>query len=419
VADRNFDIIVLGDSLAARMAAISLAKKGQRILTLSSARPSADPWLFLSAALEDFLGQMGGRSCLTPPLPIQVLTPRTRMEIHGSLPLADELKREFSSGYSCIQPLLERIEEMGDHLEETIHAAGGLPVHGIMSRLRFARAGFARKTSRRALNRPFQLLLDECTDSLSREFLQSLMEGLSLTPAKDLTQGEAALLWRSALQPRSISATAFDTFLRQRYEQFHGETEESDQINSIESKGSGIEGVTLKDGRRCTADFFIIGAPEIFPLLPPSVHPPATGAPPPFVAELSEEKVSPMLAPRVILTGDPLLRITLTATGDKKLLCKAQPLRGETPIPDIVRGRLTSIFPFATCEVRAPAEPPSPLETRSSSESGAFLGMKGKVRLNKNLLNCCGQLVFPSLGSTGEVMLGLSCARQISRIKKL
>ncbi len=420
MADRNFNVIILGDSLAARVAAISLAKKGERILMFTHLHSPANPWLILSDALEDFLGRLGGRSCLTPPLPLQVLTPDTRTEIHGPLPLADELKREFPSGYASLQSILTRLEDLGDRVEESIKAAGGLPIHGLRSRLRFLRVGFARKISTRSLNRPFQQLLDECADPASREFLQTLMEGLSLTPLKELTVGEAALLWRSTVQQRSISTTAFEAFLKQRYEQFHGETENFETIKSLELQRSGLESVSLKDGHRCTADFYLLATPEALTLLPQQMQPHATGAPRTFVADLNEKKVSSLLAPRLILAGNPSLRATLTAAGDGRLCCRTQGLHGDTLTTEVVQERLRSLFPFSPLEVEMqPAGPPRIRQHKDDSAGNVFPGWKAKVALRKNLLNICAPVVLPSLGSSGEVMLGLSCANQIIRVKKL
>ncbi len=419
MAQSRLNVIILGDSLAARVAASSAAKKGERVLTLSTGRPPAHPWLFLSGALEDFLGRLGGRSCLTTPLPLQIVTASTRTEIHGSLPLADELKREFPAGHLVIEEILSRLEDLGERLEETVKAAGSLPLHGPASRLRFARAAMARRISLRALNRPFCLNLERCADLPSRVFLRALMEGLSLRKAEELTEGEAALLWRSALQPRSISASAFDAFLKQRYEQFHGRTEELSKVASLDVHRGSVDGVTFKDGRRVSADYYLLASPEAIDLLPEPMRPVVSQPPASFSAELKEKRVSSLIAPRVILSTELLLRVTLSPVGGGALACRAQTLSGTASSTEQVQQQLSTLFPFAALELKQKGAPlPSARQPDIRRGLGAFPGAKAGIRMKKNLLNCCARSVFPSLGSVGEVLLGLSCAERIVQAKK-
>ena len=126
----RYDIAIVGDSLAARLAAPLLAKQGRRVLHLTSPAYH-DPWPQASFCLDQLLVTLGGELSRSACHPIQVLSAHARVTIHPERPLADELTREFASAAAPVAQLLDRLERTGRLLEELLRENGGLPAGGM------------------------------------------------------------------------------------------------------------------------------------------------------------------------------------------------------------------------------------------------------------------------------------------------
>ncbi len=118
---QHYDVIVLGEGLAARIAALLLARGGCRVLAFRNpTTPSAvtPAWFFPSLFLERLLENLGGRSCYTPVAPFQVLTSKTRLEFLGRESMEGELQREFPCENGGISAVLGLLQKLGSRLEE-------------------------------------------------------------------------------------------------------------------------------------------------------------------------------------------------------------------------------------------------------------------------------------------------------------
>ena len=101
----HYDVIIIGDSLAARVAAVQLARSGCRVLALEEGLAISPAWFTSSLHLEKLLEQLSGRSCLTPPPSFQVITPTARVDLASRRPLDEVLLREFPEDYATLLEL--------------------------------------------------------------------------------------------------------------------------------------------------------------------------------------------------------------------------------------------------------------------------------------------------------------------------
>ena len=413
MSTRHYNVIILGESLASRIAAVALARKGLRVLTFTGPKSSTPPFVFAIPCLDGFLKSLGGLSCFAPPYPFQVLTSRCRVEIGGPQALDEEFRREFPLGHPALERVLGTLRRLGDRLENLFQESGTLPLHGAGSRWRFVRKSARRFFSRGRLRQPLRTLLEQISDADAREFAETLFSGLALATPDDLTVTEGALLWSGASRERGISSPALDSLLHSRYEQFHGESEGIEAIEAAEMDGKRLKGFLLKGGRRCGADTFLLGAPaarSVLPGSPPAVE--AAGSS--FSAVVPRAAVSPLLAPRVLLAGNPVLRLDFHPADDS-LDCRieAQSLI-ETAEIDAMRRRLSPVLPFVDCPLTQLPSLRLPDLPAQSRIAGGFPGTARRLR-EGGALWCSGEAVLPLLGATGEVLLGLSMAHHLTR----
>jgi hypothetical protein len=421
VASHHYQVIILGDCLASRIAGVILAKRGCRILTLQGKRPTEHPWFQSSFHLEQLLESLGGRACFIPPTPFQVLTEDCRFEINGSSPLEEELRREFPARHKEMLTVLARLDSLGKDLEKVLWRCGGLPFFGAGSRLKFTTRRLFSGLVGKGMMRPLSEVLLPFADDPSGVALNALFAGLAMTPPEALTVAEGALLWSNATSTRNISPSGLDDLLGHRYEQFHGEIGDLAQVQSLDFKGNNLHSATLHNGARCSADHFILGSPEALPLLPEKLRNKVSGPPrgwAQFTAALDDTLVSSHLAPRVILAGSPPLRLTLTARENQIQCSIGVPWQSdttdETKVGEIVRRLSLQLFPFARFDLQA-VQPLPAGKTGAQKRGTRFLGASNGMRLRGNLLLCHGPGILPSLAATGEVLAGFSAAGQIYR----
>ncbi len=414
----HYDIIVLGDSLASRLAAVLLAKAGKKVLTFRLQQPPFTPWLFNSVHLNHVLEQLGGRNCLTTPRKLQVIAGQSRIELHGDQPLSDELRREFPSSHNQVEDLLQSLDALGNRLESQLLSSGGLPLFDLAGRLRFRRKLLLSRPGFRTLRKPLSDLLDKITDPAPRACLDALFSGLAMAPTDHMTIAEGALLWSSACQSQGISRSALDDLLQRRYEQFHGCSETLDTIKEIDPDGR----IQLKNSWSCSSDALVIGSCSAISCLPEADQQRFKFQPPPCRWETSPILIgtSPVLASRIILAEPDPLRITLTST-PTGTVGMAEFRRADRPSPpseNELCSQLAGILPFASFGL-SPIGPCEPAAGESRwPPSSAFPGTAQRLKLNKNLLLGSGTDALPHLGSTGGIMTGVALARYLLRADK-
>ena len=421
---RYFDVILLSDSLASRTAGALLAKGGCRVLTFRPRQAPSSPLplgpLPASRVLERLLEILGARSCLAPAPPLQVVTGETRLEIHGSQPLGEELHREFGAEAPQVAACLSRLQQIGETLENLLLEAG-LPVQGAGNRLRFLLRRL-QKGLIRGLGEPLETFLSELPPA-PRLALTTLLAGLALTPAARLSVAEAALLWVGALSGKAVAVPEFEKLLLQRYQQFHGGEEDLAAIQTAARDGRRLGDLTLLKGRQCGAARYLLGSPAAMAALGDGLskaqRPPAS-AYQAFTSPLAG-LLSPMLDP-VIFPESPFpLRFSLAhAKGHTigVLDFPASADAAQTPPEEAeLRRPLAPLIPFGDFTIEAPAsEVLLPVAQRGGR--GPFPNLGRSWRLSPNLLICHGSSAAPALGPTGEILTGMTVAKVLLKALK-
>ncbi len=413
MVQRHFDVIILGDGLAARIAGVLLARGGCRVLTLQEGHPTSPAWFLSCLHLERLLDLLGGRSCLAPPIPFQVITGESRLDLNSGPSLEEELRREFPSAAGATLSLLGNLQALGEGLEEALWRTG-LPLSGYGGKLRFALRRIASFGALRA-GAPLLGLLDRLPLGEPRDVLAALFAGLALSPAEELTTGEAALLWASAVRLRGVSPSGLDALLRHRYEQFHGEGEDLAALKELTAEKRRLAGISLKNGGHCSASYFLIGSDAVRGLLPSGLLQPSPGRQGMgrYITTDLQGRLSPLLARRVILGDGPPLRLSFGSRGSEVLGAIDLP----APVPERdVHQRLSRLIPFADFAL-TPSEGPLPRpEVTAAPLRHGILGPPLPSRAGRNALLCHGASLLPTLGSTGEVLTGVAAGNRLLRL---
>ncbi|PLY03448.1 MAG: hypothetical protein C0624_06920, partial [Desulfuromonas sp.] len=269
----HYDAIIIGDSLAGRIAGTQLTRSGCRVLTLEEGLAISPAWFTSSLQLENLLDQLSGRSCLTTPPTFQVITPSARVEICSRHPLEEVLLREFPEDGHTLFELLTSLQKRGETLEKALFESGRVPLKGLGGELRYRWRALRNGLGLASGKKPFTGLLQSLSlTPAGNEFTQALFTGLSLTPYEQLSITEAALLWSSHAREHGASASGLDTLLRQRYEQFHGQSEPLENLRQIDTTAQQVKQVVLKNGSSCTADAYLIASTGQLPALSPQVN---------------------------------------------------------------------------------------------------------------------------------------------------
>jgi hypothetical protein len=416
----HYDVIVMGESLSARIASLMLVRGGCRVLALrdpASPSPASPAWFFPSLFLERLLENFGGRSCYTPVIPFQVLTPEIRLEFLGRTSREEELQREFPGDFGEISTALELLQGLGRKLEEAFWHSG-VPFFDLRSRLRFAGKRF-RLGRAPGFSRPLSDLWKGVRQASAREALGALFSGLALVPLEKLSVAEGALLWHNAQKPDGLSLADFEELLERRYAQFHGEAETLSNVESLDCGAGRIRGV-LQGGGRISSDILLLGTvpPEGLFQSGPAVES-LSGAPrKSFLASIKDDSISPLLAPRFILGGTPALRLSFEEIPNGKT-CLVETTsamsRGGIQAEEI-HSRLSPWLPFSRFRVEQQPDPRLDTTWNHSEPPRLrkyFPGGAGALKLGKNVFNCNSGAVFPSLGSTGEAFVGVSVANHL------
>ncbi len=399
----QFDVIILGESLAGRVAAAILARAGLRLLSLQpAADPIPAPWCFSSTWLERLMEQMDGRTLLTHPIHFQYLCGSLRLDLHGPNPLREELRREIPRQAAQIEAALNDLEVLGNRLAEVIGEGNGLPLAGDPARVRFVLRCLRRGITPGRLKQPVAGRLAKLDPSVAA-LLGGLLGGLTLTPPERLSVAEAALLWHGANAASGISPAGLDELLLRRFRQFHGEEEDLVGLEGIEAGARQPIRVRLKGGRLLTCTKLIVASPELLRHLSSSLPAAqALDAPPAVMLSLGD-KLTPVLAEHLILDGCPPLRLSFSGLPAQRVV---QVEGSEAADRNTVQERLAKLLPFATFKLAAdlPA-PPRPERN----------GLAGAAARAIPARDCylCHRAVLPALGSSGEVLIGRSVATNI------
>jgi hypothetical protein len=410
---QHYDVIILGGGLASRIAASLLAKEGKRVYAFRDLPRPFPGWFMPSLHLERLLQRLDGRSCITSATPFQVLTKASRLDLHGPLAFEEELRREFPQVHALLKSRLDALRELGERLEQLIWAAGGLPILGWRSRWRFFLKSLRYGMNVAALRRPLASHFASMGDDTAHSAISALFAGLALTPFAQLSIAEGALLWSSVCRGEGVSRSGLEELLRRRYEQSHGEEGDLSRVLALQNEGGRLA-VVLKDNHRLTADHLLLGSPEVLSRVPRdwSEHAPRHQQHKRFSTSAIQGDLPPLLASEVILgDADPVMRLLFTSSVGRTSVLVDQ--AGVDLVPsEILHRRLTDILPFATFRMEASVHDTSAEPMARKSSRAPFPGIQS-LRLKGQVLYCNGGDVCPSLGTLGEVLIGMTVARQL------
>jgi hypothetical protein len=411
---QHYDVIILGGGLSSRVAAALLAKDGKRVRAFRDIPRPFPGWFMPSLHLERLLQNLDGRSCITAPIPFQLLTENSRLDFHGPLAFEEELRREFPKSHELLDGKLRILRELGERLEQLIWAAGGLPIVGWGSRWRFFHKRLRLGISARQLNRPLAVHFATLPEAAAQCAVGALFSGLSLTPFARLSIAEGALLWSSVCRAEGVSRSGLEELLRRRFEQHHGEEGALAQVAALQGENSRFA-VILKDGQRLTADHFLLGSPEVLSRLPRELagQVPRQPLQKRFSTTAIQGGLSPLLASEVILgDADPVLRLLFTSSGERTAALVDQ---AGTEVIDTQRihRRLTEILPFTSFAMEGNPHDSSQESAANRLPRPPFPGIHS-LRLNSQILYCNGGDICPSLGTLGEVLIGTTVARHLA-----
>jgi hypothetical protein len=418
----HYDAIILGGSLASRIAATLLAKEGCRVLTFREPSDPCPRWFHSSLHLDRLLKSLGSRTCVASPMPFQVLTTETRLSFHGPATLEEELRREFPASCDKVHSLLQKLQTLGEHLEKILWKSGGLPLLGFSNRLRFTLKRLQGKLNRSTLIQPLRKLMVGLEEDPAWQAIAALFAGLSLTPFDKLSAAEGALLWNNACRTNGVSLSGLEELLHHRYQQFHGEWEELSNLGALEYEFKRLTGISSKKGGKCTAGYFLVGSPATRIFLPKSLNS-AISSPPPvlqYVTSPLDGMISPLLAPDVILGGNPPLRLKFTAAENGTFCAIDYAAANVATSEEDIRRRLGPVLPFAKFQLKGPftTEPLQDQKPGFTSSRKMFLGASNPLKLKGNALLCYGAGILPSLGTTGEILVGMTVAKYVLRMIK-
>jgi hypothetical protein len=426
VANNHYDVIILGESLASRIAAVLLAKAGRRVLAAGLPVTAPCPaWIPTSLHLERLLELLGDRSCHVPAPPFQVLSGEVRLTLHGISALHDELRREFPADCIRVERLLRELNHIGKRLETALWESEGLPLTGWASRWRFMYKRLLKGLTGGSLAQPLASKLKAGNSAQTVQALAALFSGLALLPIEQLSVAEGALLWRGFGDDQGISALTLNSLLSSLFEQFHGEQVSLADLKNVQAADRRLREAVFINGRRCTAEFFLLGSRDASALLPAEFRAGETADSPlpTFEAGITDGTISPLLAQVVIHAGSPPLRLTLmpdSAGSRCRVIGQATAPSNDTADAQSAE-RLSELFPFATLRFEPRAgnsSGPAEQNADRSRRQKAFPGATRSLVAGEHLLYCCGEQVLPGLGATGEIMVGVSVFNHLQRQKR-
>ena len=408
---RQFDIAILGNTLSARIAAALLAKNGQKVILFAEPAAPEPNWFFSSIFLEKLLGSLGGRACFTSPRPFQVISPSSRVTVHGAATLEEELAREFGRVSVDLLAMLDSLRELGGRLNELLWENKGLPWPGLKDSVRFRSLCLRRNISRAGLDLPLQTKLDAFAPQ-PREFLTNLFQGLSLLPIEVLSVAEGAQIWTHACRQENLAEPDFSTLLEKRLLQFHGVVESPEKLEKLDFRGTTFTGGQIRDRGAFQARWLLIGDDLTGRgLLPETLR---AGPERPAVSNVEttglDRQISPLLEKQVIVGGEHPMRLSLDENGAGKV--SAYGVVSEQSF----RRQLEPALPFASYGLKprtgSVSRPPG---ERGRQSAGLF---SLSLILGGNVLSADSSALVPALGPPGAGLLGWTLANRLGTVGK-
>jgi hypothetical protein len=400
-------IIILGSSLGARLAAVLLARQGQNVTHFCPTGTTGEAWETAPLLLIRFLELLDARTCLRPAKSRAILTRDCRLELHGSFSLKDELLRELERGAEALIRLLASLEVHAEKLTEYFWDCEGVPV-SLAQRLllspRFLRHGLSYKR----LNRAAKEVTRHQLNARSTALLETCITGHTQVPFPKLTYAELALAWSEISSSQEVAVSALNDLLVNRFQSAGGHFQQLSAGSSLEILPGKQPGIKLA-GQHYHANQVFIGTG-----LPMNVtHLPSlsggygrkfsarflAGAPSEFLSELSVSALH---------GGVPILaRLHNKQSGfevDISLPYSTQPVDQNE-----LTTWLAALFPFSDLQLG---------ELSPGCQLPKLAGFPGRYQPFKladaHYWNISGASVFPTLLNTGECLAAMTLAAQLA-----
>lgn len=417
MSSKHYDIVIIGGSVAARIAAALLAKQGRRVLFLRNREAKAPVWFHSSLFLEKLLGVLGARSCFVAQQPIQVISERARVTLSSDIPLDEELTREFGEAGRPVNLWLEELRTQGIKLEEFFWENGGLPWPSLKARGRLKLFSLKRRINWQELEAPVSKSIDRLPVA-ARSFLTDLFQGLSLTRTSRLSYATAAMIWAQALRPENLKEPDFSEMLNKRFEQFHGAKGQIDDLQSLAYNGSRWTGGQFKSGGAFTADSFLLGDKQWLDKFTPLEKNRLALPESPSVYRTSNlaGQLSPLLASRIICGGELPLRMAIETHEDE---LQGLIMGNSEGTESSIRHQIETILPFAKyrlSEMIAASETATHINAGQGSEIKAGQAKaltRLTLRIDKNLYCADRTVLLPEMGAAGAALLGWTLAENL------
>lgn len=400
----HFDLAVIGNHTAARIAALLSIRRGLRVLVIPGTSAESSPSLLPSLLLDELIKLLGRQSGETQMPRFQVITENCRLDINGPWPLSEELQRELPASHEALLRFFKQLQARGLKLERRLLQQPDRPLYGWRSRF----AGLGRPGAR------FSTFLQQrIQNPEAQHVLDTLFSALALSPVTDLGVDEAALLWSSLQHPLAMSSAEFDRLLTQALNKSDAQLSAAMNHAGIRMSGQGPYTLEMSKGPSMSADVLIIGDPQLLASSPWAAksfqHADLTTGQ--LSLQLPEQSVSPLLAPRIALADTTTLRVLLNRSAQTISLQAAWVEHYSLPM-DWPQKALRRLLPFVTDEALQ-----SPVTTlaRSVHFNRFFPRPSSAAQMGKDCLLCNATLLYPRLGFFGELLCGFAAAHHLER----
>jgi glycine/D-amino acid oxidase-like deaminating enzyme len=412
MSSKHYDIVIIGGSVAARIAAALLAKQGNKVLFLRNREAKAPAWFHSSIFLEKLLGVLGGRACFVAQQPIQVISEKARVTLSSDVELEKELSREFGDDGAAVYRWLEELRLQGIKLEEFFWETGGLPWPSLKAKGHLKFLSLKRRINWHELEAPVSQSIERFGEATKR-FLTDLLQGLSSTRVTQLSYSRAAMLWAQALRPENLKEPEFSEMLNKRFEQFHGAKGQIDDLNSLDYNGSRWTGGQFMTGGSFTADNFLLGDKQWINTFAPleSSRLPLPESPVVYRTSNLAGQLSPLLGSRIICGGELPMRMAIEEQ-DEELL--GQIVSDARSSESLVRLQMEAILPFAKYRFTKGCLPLK-TETSNNGERAVKPLASLPIRIDKNLYCADRTVLLPEMGAAGAALLGWTLAENLGK----
>ena len=412
MSSKHYNVVIIGGSVAASIAAALLAKQGNRVLFLGNHEAKAPAWFHSSLFLEKLLGVLGGRACFVAQQPIQVISEKARVTLSSDVQLEDELSREFGDDGKAVSQWLEELRLQGIKLEELFWETNGLPWPSLKAKGHLKLLSLKHRINWQELEAPVSQSIERFSGA-AKSFLTDLLQGLSSTRVTQLSYSRAAVLWAQTLRPENLNEPDFSEMLNKRFEQFHGAKGQIDDLKSLDYNGSKWTGGQFMSGGSFTADSFLLGDKQWIDKFAPLEGRKLSLPDPPSVYRTSNlsGQLSPLLASRVICGGELPMRMAIEEHEEELRGLVVSDARSSE---SLVRLQMEGILPFAKYSI---SEDSLPLEAKTNNKADRAIKPLASlpIRIDKNLYCADRTVLLPEMGAAGAALLGWTLAENLGK----